>query len=81
MPDMKAVKRALVHPMQRRLINPLGRKVSPTLLETTGRKSGQPRVTAVGGRMIDGAFWLVSEHGEHSDYVKNIKALPRSGCA
>lgn len=76
MPDMKAIKRALVHPVQRRLVNPLGRRVAPTLLETTGRKSGQPRVTAVGGRVIDGAFWLVSEHGEHSDYVKNIKADP-----
>lgn len=52
----------------------MGRKVAPTLLETTGRRSGEPRLTAVGGRIIDGAFWLVSEHGDHSDYVKNIRA-------
>lgn len=45
-------------------------------LETTGRKSGKPRRTAVGGRLIDNQFWMVSEHGEHSDYVRNIKANP-----
>ena len=47
-----------------------------TILETTGRKSGQPRRTAVGGRLVDNQFWMVSEHGEHSDYVRNIKANP-----
>ena len=33
-------------------------------------------MTAVGGRVIDNAFWLVSEHGAHSDYVKNIQSNP-----
>jgi deazaflavin-dependent oxidoreductase (nitroreductase family) len=47
-----------------------------TMLETTGRKSGQPRRTAVGGRVIGNEFWMVSEHGEHSHYVLNIKANP-----
>lgn len=47
-----------------------------TMLETTGRKSGQPRRTAIGGRLIGDEFWLVSEHGEHSHYVLNIKANP-----
>ena len=47
-----------------------------TMLETTGRKSGQPRRTAIGGRMIGNQFWMVSEHGEHSHYVLNIKADP-----
>jgi len=46
------------------------------MLETTGRKSGQPRRTAVGGSVVDNQFWMVSEHGEHSDYVYNIKANP-----
>ncbi|MDT5192669.1 MAG: hypothetical protein QOI28_4920 [Mycobacterium sp.] len=27
--------------------------------------------------MVDGQFWMVSEHGEHSHYVLNIKADPR----
>lgn len=47
-----------------------------TMLETIGRKSGQPRRTAVGGKVIGNQFWMVSEHGEHSDYVYNIKANP-----
>jgi deazaflavin-dependent oxidoreductase (nitroreductase family) len=47
-----------------------------TMLETTGRKSGQPRRTAVGGRVIGNEFWMVSEHGDHSHYVLNIKANP-----
>ncbi|AMO60585.1 deazaflavin-dependent nitroreductase family protein [Mycolicibacterium phlei] len=48
-----------------------------TLLETTGRKSGRPRRTPLGGRRIGNEFWFVSEFGEKSDYIKNIKADPR----
>ncbi|MER5444591.1 nitroreductase/quinone reductase family protein [Streptomyces sp. NPDC002764] len=48
-----------------------------TLLETTGRASGLPRRTPVGGRRTGGSFWLVSEFGERSQYVRNIKADPR----
>lgn len=70
------LKRRIVHTAQRYLVNPVGRKLPVTMLETTGRKSGQPRRTAVGGRVAGNAFWLVSEHGAQSDYVKNIKADP-----
>ena len=38
------------------------------LLETTGR---------ISGRLIGAAFWLVSDHGEASDYIRNIKANKR----
>lgn len=76
MPDLNDFKRRVVHPIQRYLVNPVGRNAPVTLIETTGRKSGQPRRTAVGGRLIDDQFWMVSEHGEHSDYVRNIKANP-----
>jgi deazaflavin-dependent oxidoreductase (nitroreductase family) len=62
--------------MQRHIVNPIGRRLPVTMLETTGRKSGQPRRTAVGGRVVDNRFWMVSEHGNHSDYVLNIKANP-----
>ncbi len=71
-----SLKRQVVHRVQRLVVNPLGRKLPVTMLETTGRKSGQPRLTAVGGRVVDNQFWLVSEHGEHSDYVRNLKANP-----
>jgi deazaflavin-dependent oxidoreductase (nitroreductase family) len=70
------LKRQLVHRVQRLVVNPIGRQLPVTMLETTGRKSGQPRHTAVGGKVIDNQFWMVSEHGEHSDYVHNIKANP-----
>lgn len=76
MPDFNDLKRRVVHAVQRRLVNPVGRQLPVTMLETTGRKSGQPRHTAIGGRVIDNAFWLVSEHGEHADFVRNIKADP-----
>ena len=70
------LKRRLIHRVQRSVVNPIGRQLPVTMLETTGRKSGQPRHTAVGGKVVDKQFWMVSEHGEHSDYVHNIKANP-----
>jgi deazaflavin-dependent oxidoreductase (nitroreductase family) len=71
-----SLKREVVHRVQRLAVNPIGRQLPVTMLETTGRKSGQPRHTAVGGRVVDNQFWMVSEHGDHSDYVRNIKANP-----
>ncbi|MGV0803436.1 nitroreductase/quinone reductase family protein, partial [Mycolicibacterium elephantis] len=47
-----------------------------TLLETTGRKSGQPRRIPLGGSRVGSEFWFVSEFGENSQYIKNIKADP-----
>ena len=44
-------------------------------LETTGRKTGQPRHTAIGGRVIDNQSDGL-QHGEHLDFVPNIKADP-----
>jgi deazaflavin-dependent oxidoreductase (nitroreductase family) len=64
--------------IQRRFANPVMRLVpTQTLLETTGRKSGQARRTPVGGLLEDGRFWLVSEFGERSQYVRNVAADPR----
>jgi deazaflavin-dependent oxidoreductase (nitroreductase family) len=76
MTDSQPLKRRIVHTVQRLVVNPLGRRSPMTMLETTGRKSGQPRRTAIGGRVIGNQFWMVSEHGEHSHYVLNIKANP-----
>ncbi len=47
-----------------------------TLLETTGRRSGEPRRTPLGGRREGDQFWFVSEFGDKSQYVKNIQADP-----
>lgn len=76
MAELSTLKRRLVHGTQRLLVNPVGRKLPLTMLETIGRKTDQPRRTAVGGRVIDNQFWMVSEHGERSHYVLNIKANP-----
>ena len=71
-----SLKRQFVHRVQRLVVNPIGRQLPVTMLETIGRKSGQPRRTPIGGKLVDNQFWLVSEHGGHSDYVHNIKADP-----
>jgi deazaflavin-dependent oxidoreductase (nitroreductase family) len=63
---------------QKWVANPVMRRMPfQTLLETTGRKSGAPRRTPLGGRRVGNQFWLVSEFGEKSHYVRNIKANPR----
>jgi len=68
-----------------RIVNPVVRRLAQrglagktvALLETTGRKSGQPRVTPVGNGLRGNEFWIVTEHGWASAYVKNIQANPR----
>jgi deazaflavin-dependent oxidoreductase (nitroreductase family) len=61
--------------IQKRVANPLMRLMPfQTLLETKGRKSGEPRRTPLGGSRVGDQFWFVSEFGEKSQYVKNIKA-------
>ncbi|OBC01268.1 nitroreductase [Mycobacterium sp. 852013-50091_SCH5140682] len=77
MVDLKSLKFRLVRTGQRFVVNPLARRSSSlTMLETTGRKSGLPRFTPIGGRRQGDSFWLVSEHGYRSDYVRNIQADP-----
>jgi deazaflavin-dependent oxidoreductase (nitroreductase family) len=71
-------KRRRVSFFHRHIANPVTRRLpTQVLLETTGRSSGQPRRTPIGGRLVGAAFWLVSDHGEACDYVRNIKANNR----
>ncbi len=50
---------------------------SVVVLETTGRRSGQPRQVVV-SRLVEGdTLWIVTEHGRKAAYVKNIEANPR----
>ncbi len=72
-----AVRDRITSAFQKNVANPLMRLMPfQTLLETTGRKSGQPRRTPLGGRRVGDQFWLVSEFGDKSQYVKNIQANP-----
>ena len=79
-------KRRLVTALQVRVLNPpiralAARGLMPgvALLETTGRKSGQPRRTPVsnGLERSTGTFWIVAEMGRKAAYVRNIEADPR----
>jgi deazaflavin-dependent oxidoreductase (nitroreductase family) len=78
MPSFSQLKFRAVTALQRAVVNPMARK-SPKqiLLETTGRSSGEPRHTPIGGAVIGDAFWFVSEHGRQSQYVRNILANPQ----
>jgi deazaflavin-dependent oxidoreductase (nitroreductase family) len=46
------------------------------VVETTGRRTGRPRQTPVGGRLRLDTFWLVAGDRSRSQYVKNIEADP-----
>ncbi len=70
----------LVTPFQRRVANPVARRMGrrgQVVVETTGRKSGLPRQTPVGGRVVGSSFWMVSEFGTQSQYVRNLLVEPR----
>lgn len=58
-----------------RIVNPIARRLpTQVVLETTGRVSGQPRRTPIGGRLVGDAFWFVSMNGASANYVRNIEA-------
>jgi deazaflavin-dependent oxidoreductase (nitroreductase family) len=78
------LKRRIVRPLQRYVINPpirvlLAIGVLPlgyALIETTGRRSGRRRRTPVGNGLVGDTFWIVAEQGHHADYVRNIERDP-----
>jgi deazaflavin-dependent oxidoreductase (nitroreductase family) len=45
-------------------------------LETTGRKSGQPRRVPLAGRADETGVWVVSQHGRRAGWAHNIAANP-----
>jgi deazaflavin-dependent oxidoreductase (nitroreductase family) len=82
---VSARKRRLSKFVTVRLVNPLVRPLieaglfprTQALLETTGRRSGEPRRTPVGNGLRGDVFWVVTEHGWSSDYVRNIQKNPK----
>jgi deazaflavin-dependent oxidoreductase (nitroreductase family) len=79
----RALKRRVSRAASKTLVNPVVRRVlerSPAvgwaLLETTGRRTGLPRVVPVGNGLRGDDFWIVTEHGWGADYVRNIKSNP-----
>ena len=84
MPDRSDTKRRLASGTAKYVINPVVRGLfrlglpapGTAILETTGRKSGQPRRNPVTNGLDDGVFWIVAEHGRRASYVRNIEANP-----
>jgi deazaflavin-dependent oxidoreductase (nitroreductase family) len=81
----RARKRRLTKSLNKHLLNPPIRRLitwgiplpGMAILETLGRKSGQPRRTPVTDGLDGDLFWIVAEHGLHAGYVRNIQAHPR----
>jgi deazaflavin-dependent oxidoreductase (nitroreductase family) len=79
------MRRRVIDLLQKSVINPLDRlafalRTPPpgdALLETVGRRTGQPRVTPVCDCLEGSTFWIVAQRGRDADYVKNIEANPR----
>jgi deazaflavin-dependent oxidoreductase (nitroreductase family) len=71
--------------LQTSVVNPLIRLAfrigipdpGDAVLETTGRRTGKPRVTPVCDGLEGDTFWLLSQRGRDADWVRNIEADPR----
>jgi deazaflavin-dependent oxidoreductase (nitroreductase family) len=46
-------------------------------LTTTGRVSGQPREIEIWFTERDGRYYLIAEHRERANWVRNIQARPQ----
>jgi deazaflavin-dependent oxidoreductase (nitroreductase family) len=65
-----------------KVLNPLVRAIARlglplpmvVILETSGRRSGQPRRIPVGRALEGDTLWIVAEHGRKASYVRNIEA-------
>ena len=71
--------------VQTSVVNPLVRLAfriglpdpGDAVLETTGRRSGKPRLTPVCDGLEGETFWLLSQRGRNADWVCDIEADPR----
>lgn len=84
MGTLKLDKRRITTALGKYLFNPIakagvrsGLLRGNAILETTGRRSGEPRRTPVGNGLDGDTFWIVAEHGRRAAYVRNIQANPR----
>ena len=74
----------IIYPLEKHVVNPIvllawDAGLPPpgdALLETTGRRTGQPRRTPVCDGLDGDTFWLVAQRGHGADWVRNIAANP-----
>src|SRR5260370_17014533 len=74
----------IIYPLEKRVVNPIVLLAwdlgFPTpgdaLLETTGRRTGQPRRTPVCDGLDGDTFWLVAQRGHGADWVRTIAPNP-----
>jgi deazaflavin-dependent oxidoreductase (nitroreductase family) len=77
--------RRILHPLQRSVVNPVLKVAwelglgppGDALLETTGRRTGEPRRTPICDGLDGETFWLVAQQGRSADWVRNLEANPR----
>jgi hypothetical protein len=52
------------------------------LIETVGRRTGKQRRTPLARGPFDGdTAWLISVHGRHASWVKNLRRFNRYACS
>ena len=79
-----AAKDRAIH-LQRQLVNPVVKLAwavgipppGDAMLETTGRRTGQPRRTPVCDGLDGQTFWPIAQRGRCADWIQNIEADPR----
>ena len=67
----KVVNRVVVALAERGLVPP-----TYALVETVGRKSGQPRLVPVANGLDEDTFWLIAARGEEASFVRNMRVNP-----
>ena len=75
----------VIYPLEKWVVNPIVMLAhdlglpppGDALLETTGRRTGQPRRTPVCDGLDGDVFWLVAQRGRRAGWVRNIQANPR----
>jgi deazaflavin-dependent oxidoreductase (nitroreductase family) len=73
----RRVGRVVVNPLVAALDRRGIRSALVVELETTGRRSGQPRRVPLTGSADDDGVWVVSQHGYRAGWAHNIEADPR----
>ena len=77
MPREQALQTSVINPLIRLAFRAGIPDPGDALLETTGRRTGQPRLTPVCDGLEGDTFWLISQRGRDADWVRNIEADPR----